>query len=126
MSKNLLRGGVGLLFAAALAATAAEPQTIEVRLGNFYIKPDRITAKAGQPVTLNLVNEEGFFPTHDLVIQAPEAGIDIKVDVPAGKRVSVSFTPTKPGSYEMYCSKQPPFLASHREKGMHGTLEVVP
>ena len=75
-------------------------------------------------MTLNLTNEASLLP-HNLVIKAPEAGIDIAVDVSAGKTASVSFTPTKPGSYEMICSKEPPFIKSHKEKGMHGVLEVV-
>ena len=105
-------------------ALAAEPQAIEVKLGGYYIKPEKITVKRDQPVTLNLVNEATLIP-HNLVIKAPEAGIDVKVDVSAGKTASVSFTPTKSGSYEMICSKEPPFGKSHKEKGMHGVLEVV-
>ena len=105
-------------------ALAAEPQAIEVKLGGYYIKPEKITFKRDQPVTLNLVNEATLIP-HNLVIKAPEAGIDVKVDVSAGKTASVSFTPTKSGSYEMICSKEPPFGKSHKEKGMHGVLEVV-
>lgn len=103
---------------------AAELQVIEVKLGSYYIKPEKITVKRDQPVTLNLVNEATFIP-HNLVIKAPEAGIDIAVDVSAGKTASVSFTPTKSGSYAMICSKEPPFGKSHKEKGMHGVLEVV-
>jgi uncharacterized cupredoxin-like copper-binding protein len=105
-------------------ALAAEPQAIEVKLGGYYIKPEKITVKRDQPVTLNLVNEATLIP-HNLVIKAPEAGIDVKVDVSAGKTASVSFTPTKSGSYEMICSKEPPFGKSHKEKGMRGVLEVV-
>ena len=116
-----------LTLALAMGATstlAAEPQTIDVVLGSYFIKPDKITVKVGQPVTLNLVNEATMVP-HDLVIQAPDAGIDIAVDVPAGKKASVTFTPTKVGRYEMVCDKKLLFLKSHKDKGMHGTLEVV-
>jgi uncharacterized cupredoxin-like copper-binding protein len=116
-----------LTLALAIGATsslAAEPQIIDVVLGSYYIKPDKITVKAGQPVTLNLVNEATMVP-HDLVIKAPDAGIDIAVDVPAGKKASVTFTPTKVGRYEMACDKKLLFLKSHKAKGMHGTLEVV-
>ncbi len=113
------------LFVLGLAqVSAAEPQVIEVKLGSYYIQPEKITVKRDQPVTLNLTNEASLLP-HNLVIKAPEAGIDIAVDVSAGKTASVSFTPTKPGSYEMICSKEPPFVKSHKEKGMHGVLEVV-
>ena len=116
-----------LTLALAMGATstlAAEPQTIDVVLGSYFIKPDKITVKVGQPVTLNLVNEATMVP-HDLVIQALDAGIDIAVDVPAGKKASVTFTPTKVGRYEMVCDKKLLFLKSHKDKGMHGTLEVV-
>ena len=105
-------------------ALAAEPQTIEVKLGSYYIKPEKITVKRGQPVILNLENEATFIP-HNLVIKAPAAGLDIAVDVSAGKTASVSFTPTQSGSYEIICSKEPPFGKTHKEKGMHGVLEVV-
>jgi uncharacterized cupredoxin-like copper-binding protein len=114
---SLLTLNVSLVF-------AAEPQTIEVKLGSYYIKPEKISVKRGQPVTLNLVNEATLIP-HNLVIKAPAAGVDIAVDVSAGKTASVSFTPTQTGSYEIICSKEPPFGKSHKEKGMHGVLEVV-
>ena len=70
------------------------------------------------------MNEATLLP-HNLIIRAPETGVDIAVDVSAGKTASVSFTPTQSGSYEIFCSKEPPFGKSHKEKGMHGVLEVV-
>lgn len=102
---------------------AAEPQVFDLKLDSYSFTPDKITVKSGQPVTLKLTNEASFLP-HNLVIRAPEAGIDIKLDVRAGKSGEVSFTPTRAGSYEMICDKAPPFGKSHKEKGMHGTLIV--
>ena len=116
-----------LSLALAMGSTptfAAEPQMINVVLGSYYIKPDKITVKVGQPVTLNLINDASVVP-HDLVIKAPSAGIDIAMDVPAGKKASVTFTPSKVGRYEMICDKKLMFFKSHKDKGMHGTLEVV-
>ncbi len=106
------------------SAFAAETRSIDVVLGSYFIKPDKITVKVGQTVTLNLVNEATVVP-HDLVIKAPEAGIDFAMDVPAGKKASVTFTPTKVGLYPMVCDKKLLFFKSHKDKGMHGTLEVV-
>lgn len=106
------------------SAFAADNRSIDVVLGSYYIKPDKITVKVGQTVTLNLVNEATIVP-HDLVIKAPEAGIDFAMDVPAGKKASVTFTPTKVGQYPMICDKKLLFFKSHKDKGMHGTLEVV-
>ena len=104
---------------------AGEPRTIDIRLGSYYIKPDKISVRASETVTLNITNEATLIP-HNLVIEAPEADIHIKVDVSAGKSASVTLTPAKTGIYEMSCAKKPPFGKSHKEKGMHGILEVMP
>src|SRR3989344_6969527 len=104
---------------------AGEPRVIDLKLGSYYLKPDKISVKANETVTLNIPNEATLIP-HNLVIEAPEADIHIKVDVSAGKSASVALTPAKTGSYEMSCAKKPPFGKSHKEKGMHGILEVVP
>lgn len=104
---------------------AGEPRVIDIRLGSYYIKPDKISVKANETVTLNITNEATLIP-HNLVIEAPEADIHIKVDVSAGKSASATFTPTKTGIYKMSCAKKPPFGKSHKEKGMRGSLEVVP
>jgi plastocyanin len=112
-----------LMSTGAALALAAEPQVIVVTLESYAIKPDTITVKAGQPVTLKIKNDATFIP-HNLVVKAPEAGIDFKLDLRGGKSGEVSFTPTKPGRYEMFCDKQPPIGKTHKEKGMHGTLVV--
>ncbi|HWR86898.1 MAG TPA: cupredoxin domain-containing protein [Acidiferrobacterales bacterium] len=112
-----------LLATLCIPALAAEPQVIEVKLESYAIKPDKITVKAGQPVTLKVKNEASFIP-HNLIIKAPDAGLDVKIDLSAGKSGEVTFTPTKAGSYEIMCDKSPPIGKSHKEKGMHGTLVV--
>ncbi|MHB8623352.1 MAG: cupredoxin domain-containing protein [Sulfuricaulis sp.] len=113
------------IFSSPPLLSAAEPQIISIKLGSYYIKPDKIVVKVDQSVTLNIVNEATFIP-HNLTVKAHEAGMDFKVDVSAGKNASVTFTPTKMGTYEMTCTKKPFFGKSHEEKGMHGTIEVVP
>ena len=120
----MLRRMLPILLATLCApALAGEPQVIEIKLDSYTIKPDRITVKAGEPVILKVKNEATFIP-HNLVIKAPQAGVEVKIDVSAGKTGEVRFTPTQPGSYEMLCDKQPPIGKSHKEKGMHGTLVV--
>ncbi len=106
------------------ALLGADANEIELKLGSYYIKPDKITVKAGQPVTLKIVNESTIVP-HNLVIVAPEAGIDVRVEVRGGKTASASFTPGKAGIYQMFCDKKLLFMASHKEKGMKAVLEVV-
>lgn len=105
-------------------AAAAGPQVIEVRLESYAIKPDTITVRIGQPVTLRVKNEATFIP-HNLVIKSPGAGFDVKLDLAAGRSGEVSFTPAQAGNYEMFCDKAPPIGKSHKEKGMHGLLVVT-
>jgi len=120
MNKPLL---ATLLAVSAFAVQAAEPQVISVKLDSFKIIPSQITVKANQPVTLKVKND-AWFISHDLVIKAPDAGIDIKVNLAGGESGEATFTPTKPGSYKMYCDKKSPGGETHDEKGMHGTLIV--
>jgi len=112
-----------LLTLIATLALATDPQVIAVELDSYTIKPDTVTVKANQPVTLKVTNAASFIP-HNIVIMAPEAGIDVKLDVRAGKSGEVTFTPTKAGIYEMICDKAPPIGKSHKERGMHGKLIV--
>ena len=102
---------------------AADPRVIEVSLDSYTITPDHIVVKVNQPVTLKVTNKATFIP-HNLIIKAPEAGIDVKVEVRAGKSGEATFTPTKAGTYEMLCDKKPPIFKSHKDKGMHGVLVV--
>jgi heme/copper-type cytochrome/quinol oxidase subunit 2 len=97
-------------------------QHVEVLGGSYFFEPNYIVVKVNTPVELKVRKESGMVP-HDFVLKAPEAGMDIQVDLKTEPTV-VRFTPTKAGKYPIYCSKKPPFLESHREKGMEGVLEV--
>ena len=118
--------------AAALAQEAPAPvkpdadgvQRIRVASGSYFFKPDRIVVKANVPVELLASRESGITP-HNLVIQAPEAGVSVDEELGTDPK-KISFTPRKPGKYPFYCSKKLPFMAGHREKGMEGVLEVLP
>jgi heme/copper-type cytochrome/quinol oxidase subunit 2 len=114
---------VALLYLVVAAVHAAEPRVVEIKLDSYSIAPDTITVKVNVPVIFKVSNAATFIP-HNLVIKAPEAGIDIKIDVRAGKTGEAVFTPTKSGTYEMFCDKTPPIGKSHKDKGMHGKLIV--
>jgi len=105
------------------ASLAADPQVIDVELDSYSIKPDTITVKANQLVTLKVTNKATFI-SHNIVIKAPDAGLDVKLDVRAGKTGTVTLTPTRAGTYEIICDKSPPIGKSHKERGMHGKLVV--
>jgi plastocyanin len=99
-------------------------QRVKVVGASYFFKPAHIVVKADLPVELLASREPGITP-HNLVIKAPEAGIAVEEDL-ATEPKKITFTPKKPGKYEFYCAKKPPLLASHRERGMEGILEVVP
>lgn len=97
-------------------------QRVEVTGGEYFFEPDYIIVKVNMPVEMS-VKKVSWVP-HDITINAPEAGIDVKESLGKEPKV-IKFTPTKTGKYPVYCSKKPPFFKSHREKGMEGMLEVV-
>lgn len=99
-------------------------QRVRVVAGSYFFKPSHIIVKVNLPVELVVSREPGMTP-HDLVIRAEDAGIIVDQDLATEPR-KIAFTPKKVGKYAMYCSKKPPLMASHRERGMEGIIEVVP
>ena len=98
-------------------------QRVELVGGGYFFDPDHIIVRVNVPVELTVRKESGFVP-HNIVVKAPEAGIEFEESLSSDPKI-IRFTPTKIGSYPMYCSKRLLFFESHREKGMEGLLEVV-
>jgi len=100
-------------------------QRVEITGGEYYFDPNYIIVKKDVPVEFVVKRVSGIMPIpHDIAIEAPEAGINFREDMPAEPKV-IRFTPTKAGKYPITCDKKFLFFASHKEKGMHGMLEVV-
>ena len=108
-----------------VVATVGEDgvQRVEITGGSYYFDPNYIVVQVNKPVELMVKKDGGFIP-HDIVVKAPEAGIDFKVEL-TDTFQPIDFTPTKTGKYAMYCDKSLLWFESHREKGMEGTIEVV-
>ncbi len=98
-------------------------QRVRIVGGEYFFKPNRVVVKANVPVELSASRESGIVP-HSLVIQAPEAGITVDVDLSTEVR-KLTFTPTAPGTYPFYCKNKLLFFKSHRERGQEGVLEVI-
>jgi plastocyanin domain-containing protein len=98
-------------------------QRVEVVGGSYYFDPAVIVVKVNVPVELRVRKESGITP-HDMVLKAPEAGIDFSVSLSTTPK-SITFTPTKTGKYEFECTHKLLFFKSHKDRGMHGILEVV-
>jgi plastocyanin len=109
------------LFRAAVDSSGV--QRVEITGGSYYFDPDHIIVTVNVPVELTLTKEAGMTP-HDIIIDAPEAGIEIREDMSTEPK-TVRFTPVKTGSYEITCGKRFLFFKSHKDRGMKGILEVV-
>jgi plastocyanin len=88
-------------------------ETIPIRAGNFYFKPDKITAKPGI-ATIKLTSDNNI---HDLVFDDAYSGY--KLEVSGGGSTDSKKIDLKPGKYTFYCS-----ITGHRAAGMEGTLTV--
>lgn len=108
-----------------IRAAEEQPRTIPIQMGDYRFSPDEISVVAGETVRLELHNTDTLTP-HNFTLKEKNAGLDIDVDVGAGKTRTVEVTPQWPGSYTFFCNKKLPFMKSHRDRGMTGTLIVTP
>ncbi|HVS26696.1 MAG TPA: quinol oxidase [Burkholderiales bacterium] len=119
----------GLVFAdtqeQAETATVDKDGVQHVRIlgGSYFFKPNRIVVKKNVPVELSVSLEPGIVP-HSIVTKSPKAGIAFDESLSSSPKI-ITFTATAAGEYAFYCKNKLPFLPSHREKGMHGVIEVV-
>ena len=134
------------LMSAALPALAlilgacAGPRTQEVSLTavDMAFQPDALEVTAGRLVRLTMVNEGALdhdfsileipmetmgatavaMPGHEMGAMTVEPQLHMAVTM--GMSNTIEFTPTKPGTYEFFCT-----VPGHKEAGMHGTLVVL-
>jgi len=112
-----LVGGLTLV-ACGSAATAAPPTpaplVINLKAEDIKFDTMSLTAKVGQPVTLNFLNAGSL--EHSFVIEA----LNVKLEhVQAGQTATVTFTPASAGTFDFYCD-----IPGHKDAGMKGTLTV--
>jgi plastocyanin len=101
-------------------------QRAEITGGEYYFEPNHIVLKVNVPVEFKVKKSKdtSWFIPHDIVVKAPDAGIDFKVSLKTEPQ-TLKFTPIKAGTYAFSCDKKPPFGKSHKDKGMNGVIEVV-
>jgi plastocyanin len=80
---------------------------------NFAFDPKEIRVKKGEKVTLVFTSEGGI---HDWVVDEFNAATK---QISSGESETITFTPTKAGTFEYYCS-----VGNHRAMGMTGKLIV--
>lgn len=96
-------------------------QRVTVVAHSYWFEPNRIVVRAGVPVELSIKNGSLIVP-HNFTCLAPESGIEINEGLGLFKDGETArFTPITPGEYPFFCAR-----GSHAQKGMTGTLVVVP
>jgi uncharacterized cupredoxin-like copper-binding protein len=137
MKKPLLLAPVVAAFSLAACTGSAGPQAITVSARAMQYQPAKIEITAGQPVRLTFRNNDAL--EHDLsVMEFPMSQIgatpepvvghdmdpttvepELHVAAAMGETGMLEFTPSKPGTYEFFCT-----VVGHRQAGMVGTLTV--
>ena len=97
-------------------------QEIVMNAKSYSFSPDRVIVQVGAAVELK-IKKSGWTP-HTFIIDEPTSGLDINEKLSSSKDTVIKFTPERKGKFTFYCGKKLPFIKSHREKGMHGILEV--
>lgn len=108
-----LVASIAILF--ALMRLASRSNTITLKASGLSFIHTELRVRPGLPVTLKLVNVDGYAHAFDL------DELDIHVQLPAQQTATVTFTPAEPGEYHFYCG-----VYGHRQGGMVGVLVVEP
>lgn len=129
--------GILILTACSNTSTPAGPVEITIDANVMKYQPATLEVMAGQRVKLmfrNLDAMEHDFSIMEIPVETtgptaePMAGHDMSrmtsepqlhMAAMMGQIASMEFTPTKPGTYEFFCT-----VAGHKDAGMVGTLSV--
>lgn len=101
---------------------AGAAKALPVRLSMAGFDPGVITAKAGQPLTLELWTTDAAPHLEGGVHTVISDGLGIYEELPAESRRTVTLTmPSTPGDYDIYCDT---CCGGKQSPTMHGTLRV--
>lgn len=95
--------------------SSAAADAVKVEMTEFAFSPDTLTAKVGEPLKLNLVNEGSV--VHDFVIEATGTSSG---ELAAGESKVVEVTFQEAGEYDFICS-----VPGHATSGMVGKITVT-
>ena len=99
----------------ALLAACGATNDVTIRTDGMRFVSDEVRVKAGQPVTLRVVNQDGYAHAFDI------DEFDIHTPLPANAAFDATFTPSAAGRYRFYCGSP-----GHEAAGMAGVLVVEP
>jgi uncharacterized cupredoxin-like copper-binding protein len=100
--------------------------TIQVRLTEYRLSPQRLIVNAGE---IRLFAQNDGRLTHNLVVEEEDAEIGEEPELygrtptlhPGELGTEVRPFRLRPGTYRLICS-----IGNHENLGMHGVLEVIP
>jgi len=103
---------------ASQASASGEIELIATdEAGQFRFLPNRIEVRAGQTISLRVVNQGAS--AHDLAL--PTLGAETG-QIDPGQATTLTLTaPSTPGEYRFICT-----IPGHEQLGMYGTLVVLP
>jgi uncharacterized cupredoxin-like copper-binding protein len=104
-----------LLLPLLLAACGPGGGDITLKTDGMRFVRDEVRVKAGQPVTVRVVNRDGYAHAFDI------DKFDIHAPLAAGESKTFVFTPEQAGQYTFYCGSP-----GHQAAGMVGVLVVEP
>ncbi len=104
-----------LTLAVLLAACGGSASTVTVSMKDMRFRQEEVSVKAGQPVTLRVVNQDGYAHAFDI------DEFDLHRPLVANETAELTFTPQTPGRYRFYCG-----TPGHEAAGMVGVLVVEP
>lgn len=120
-----------VLTGAAQAASDAPPsaarldadgvQRVQIEGGSYFFRPERISARAGQPLEIMLQLEPGIVP-HRFVLEGPDG--KPLAEVAMGSEPKTLRLTLPAGDYPFFCPNRLLGFKSHRERGMAGVLEI--
>jgi plastocyanin len=102
-ARNIALGAIGLLVAAAIAASPVRAEDLQVKIGNFTFNPQQITVKAGTTVV---------WTNHDDIPHTVTSKTGAFKSNALDTDDKFSFTFATPGSYEYFCSLHPHMTGS--------------
>lgn len=106
---------LGVMLLAACGGGAPAVQEIKVDASEFKFEPATLSLKVGQPVRVMVANIGALEHTFTIT----DLGVD--QDLPVGQTVTVEFTATQSGTFDLVCT-----TPGHKEAGMVGTVVVNP
>ncbi len=125
---------LGLAACATIPTASSSVQQVTLDASEFKFDPATVEVAAGRPVRIMMRNKGTI--EHDWAIQKiPMVGMkesssgghdmigmnqpELHMNAMMGQTAQVEFTPTTPGTYEIYCT-----VMGHKEAGMVGKLVV--